>query len=29
VVCCPEEDAQRFLDQLRERYIAAGCGVVE
>lgn len=29
VVCCPEEDAQKFLDQLRERYIAAGCGVAE
>lgn len=29
VVCCPEEDAQKFLDQLRESYIAAGCGVVE
>ncbi|MES2597267.1 MAG: lysophospholipid acyltransferase family protein [Verrucomicrobiota bacterium] len=29
VVCSPEEDAQRFLDQLRESYIAAGCGVAE
>lgn len=29
VVCTPEEDPQKFLDQLRESYIAAGCGVLE
>lgn len=29
VICGAEQDAQRFLDQLRESYLAAGCGVVD